>query len=136
MQSKIKLKRLLWASPLAGIAAALVNALVYLLAREAGAIPPDIIVPNAQEPITIVPVMVASFIPAIPAGIILAILTALTSRPVRYFIVISVILLVLSFYTPFTIPDVIMPMIVALNLMHVTAAAAIVAVLIKLGRQP
>jgi hypothetical protein len=80
--------------------------------------------------------MVASFIPAIPAGIILAILTALTSRPVRYFIVISVILLVLSFYTPFTIPDVIMPMIVALNLMHVTAAAAIVAVLIKLGRQP
>ncbi|MFP4090007.1 MAG: DUF6069 family protein [Cyclobacteriaceae bacterium] len=133
MQEQISIKRLLWASPLAGVAAALVNAIVFYIASAAGAIPPDIIVPNANEAITVVPVMMASFMAAIAAGIILAILAVLTRRPAKYFIAIAVIMLVLSFYTPLTIPEAIIPMILVLNMMHVVAAAVIVWILLRLG---
>lgn len=120
---------------LAGVAAAAANALVFLIAQAAGAIPPDIIVPEANEPITVVPVMMVSFMPAIVAGIVLAILAALTPHPVKIFLIIATIMLILSFYTPFTIPGAIMPMIVVLNLMHIIAAVVISWVLIRFSRK-
>jgi hypothetical protein len=120
---------------LAGVAAAAANALVFLIAQAAGAIPSDIIVPEANEPITVVPVMMVSFMPAIVAGIVLAILAALTPQPVKIFLIIATIMLILSFYTPFTIPGAIMPMIVVLNLMHIIAAVVISWVLIRFSRK-
>lgn len=135
MEKAVILGRIWWAALLAGVAAAAANALVFLIAQAAGAIPPDIIVPEANEPITVVPVMMVSFMPAIVAGIVLAILAALTPHPVKIFLIIATIMLILSFYTPFTIPGAIMPMIVVLNLMHIIAAVVISWVLIRFSRK-
>jgi hypothetical protein len=135
MEKAVILGRIWWAALLAGVAAAAANALVFLIAQAAGAIPPDIIVPEANEPITVVPVMMVSFMPAIVAGIVLAILAALTPQPVKIFLIIATIMLILSFYTPFTIPGAIMPMIVVLNLMHIIAAVVISWVLIRFSRK-
>lgn len=134
MEKTIHLKKIWWAAPVAGLAAAVANAIVFFIFEALGAIPPDIIVPNADQPITVIPVMMASFMPAIIAGILLALLAAFTSKPVKIFLIITVVALVLSFYTPFTIPEVIMPMILALNLMHVVAAVVIAWLLIRLTR--
>ena len=54
---------------------------------------------------------------------------------VRNFCAVSAVLLVLSFYTPFTITGAWVPMILVLGLMHVVAAAVIVGFLVALARE-
>lgn len=135
MENTIRLKSLWWATPVAGLAAAAANAVLFFIFEALGAIPADIIVPNAGQPITVVPVMMASFMPAIVAGILLALLAAFTAKPVKIFLIITTVVLILSFYTPFSIPEVIMPMILALNLMHIVAAVVIAWLLIRLSRR-
>jgi hypothetical protein len=126
---RIVLGRLLWASPLAGLAAAAANVVIYLIVSAAGAIPETVLVPGVNQPITVPPVILNSFVPAILAGVLLALLNRFTRRPIRLFRIIAVVVLLLSFLNPFTIPGAPMAMILALNFMHVVAAAIIVGVL-------
>lgn len=135
MTRPIYIKKLLWAAPIAGIAAAIANALVYYIAYAMGAIPDDVIIPNADQPITVVPILTASFFPAIIAGVLLAVLALITEKAIKVFIFMSTFLLVLSFYMPFTIPEAFGSMILILNLMHIVAAAVIVGLLIKFTRR-
>jgi hypothetical protein len=131
---RVALGRLWWASLLAGLAATVANVVVYLIASAAGAIPQTVLIPTpgGPMPITVVPVILNSFVPAIVAGAFLALLNRFTRRPIRIFRIVSVVLLLLSFANPFTIPGAPIVMIVALNLMHVVAAAIIVGVLTTL----
>jgi hypothetical protein len=126
--------RLWWASLLAGLGATLANVVVYMIASAAGAIPQTVLIPTMAEPmpITVVPVIINSFVPALVAGVFLALLNRFTRRPIRIFRIISAVLLLLSFANPFTIPGAPPAMIIALNLMHVIAAAIIVGVLTTL----
>ena len=126
---RIDLGRLWWASLLAGLGAAVANVVVYLIASAAGAIPQTVLIPGMNMPITVVPVILNSFVPAILAGALLALLNRFARRPVRIFRIIAVVLLLLSFVNPFTIPGAPMAMILTLNFMHVVAAAIIVGVL-------
>lgn len=135
MTRPIHLKKIVWAAPVAGVAAAIANALVYFIAHAMGAIPDEGVIPTADQPITVVPVLIASFFPAIIAGALLAILALITEKAIKVFIFISTLLLVLSFYMPFTIPEAFGSMILVLNLMHVVAAVVIVGLLIKLTRK-
>lgn len=135
MTRPIHLKKIVWAAPVAGVAAAIANALVYFIAHAMGAIPDEGVIPTADQPITVVPVLIASFFPAIFAGALLAILALVTEKAIKVFIFISTLLLVLSFYMPFTIPEAFGSMILVLNLMHVVAAVVIVGLLIKLTRK-
>ncbi len=129
------LKKILWAAPVAGIAAAIANVVVFYVAQALGAVPNDIAVSNANQPITVGPVILASFVPAIAAGVLLAILAVLTVKAVKVFIMLSTMFLVLSFYMPLTIPEAFGGMILALNLMHLVAAVVIVGLLIRLTRK-
>jgi hypothetical protein len=126
---RIALGRLWWASLLAGLGAAAANVVVYLIASAAGAIPQTVLIPGMNMPVTAVPVILNSFVPAILAGVLLALLNRFARRPVRLFRIIAVVLLLLSFANPFTIPGAPIAMILALNVMHVVAAAIIVGVL-------
>ncbi len=130
---RISLARLLWAGPLAGGGAAAVNAVVYLLASGLGAIPQDVVVPG-QGPITLAPVVVSSFVPALLGAGSLALLARFTQRPVRIFRIAAVVALVLSFVTPLSLVGAPASMVLALLLMHVVAAAVIVGVLTTLAR--
>ncbi|QIN79711.1 hypothetical protein GBA65_15545 [Rubrobacter marinus] len=125
--------RLLIYGVVAGVAAAVANAVVYLLASALGAMPQDVVA-NGQ-PITLGAVATSSFVPAILAALLLALLGRFTRRPVSIFRIVAVVLLVVSFVTPFSIPGAPIAMIVALLLMHVVAAAVIVAVLTRFGRR-
>ena len=126
---RIALGRLWWASLLAGIGAIVANVLIYFIASAAGAIPQSVLIPGMNQPITVVLVILNSFVPAILAAVLLALLNRFTRRPVRIFRIIAAVLLVLSFANPLTLPGAPLAMILALDLMHIVAAAIIVGVL-------
>lgn len=79
------------------------------------------------------PVVLSSIMPAIVAAVFLALLVRFTRRPIGIFRVVAVVLLVLSFITPFTIPGAPAAMILTLLIMHVVAAAIIIWVLTTLA---
>ena len=118
-------QKLLSLAPLAGLIAAVINAVLFYIGIATGAIPDTVIIPNAGQPLTIVPVLVASFAPAIVGGLVLALLNRFTKQPFRIFTVIAVIVLALSFFSPFSIPGAPIGMIVILELMHVVVVAVV-----------
>ena len=132
---RIAWSRLLWVVPVAALAAAVANALVYLVATAVGAIPSDFVIPGPGTPLTLGMVVGSTAVPAFLAGVVFALLGRFTRRPVRSFVVLAAVLLVLSFATPLTIPEAPLSMVLALELMHVVAAVVIVGVLVTLARR-
>jgi hypothetical protein len=122
---KIDLTKLLRAAPLAAIIAAAVNAAIYLMGKATGKIPDDILIPNANQPLTLVPILVASVLPCLVAGVVMAMIARLTENPFKVFGILTLVILLLSVYTPFAIPNAPMAMIVMLLLMHVVVAGTI-----------
>lgn len=129
-------KRLFWVGPLAGLSAAVANAVVYLVASAVGATPRiDVSGLTGQGPITLGAVVLESFLPALLAAAVFALFGRFTRRAVRNFRVLATVLLVLSFAGPLGLPDVPTVMIASLLIMHVVAAVLIVGVLTTLGRK-
>ena len=130
---QVAIRCLLWAGPLAAILAAVANTVVYFVAYGLGAMPQDVAV-QGSGPITLEPVVFASVIGAVGAAVVFASVALLARRrPVRTFSVVAAVVLVLSFYTPFTIPGAPVAMVATLLLMHVVAAVVIVGVLARLA---
>ncbi len=123
--------RLAWVAPLTALAAAAANALVYLIANATGAIPSDFVIPGPETPLTLGMVVGTTVVPTLLAGVVFALLGRFTHRPTRNFVVLSGVLLVLSFVTPLTIPGAPFSM----ELMHVVAAVVIVVGLKTLVRR-
>lgn len=80
-------------------------------------------------------VAIASVIGAIGAAIVFAVIGLFARRPVRLFSIVAVVVLVLSFATPLTIPSAPFSMILSMEVMHVAAWAVIVGLLTKLARR-
>jgi hypothetical protein len=114
------------------------NGLLYAVASAAGAMPADVLVqtPGGEQPITLVPVLMASILPALIGAALLALLNSLTDRPVAWFVGISVVVVIGMAIPPLQIPEAPTAMIVTLEVMHLVAAGAIVGVLLRLGRAP
>ena len=129
----VAFKRLLWATPLAAVAAAVGNAVVYFVASALGAMPQDFVV-QGSGPITLAPVVLSSLIGAAGAAVIFAVVVLLSRRPIWTFRIVAVVALVLSFVTPLTIPGAPLSLILTLELMHVVAAVIITDVLTTLAR--
>jgi Family of unknown function (DUF6069) len=127
----------LWrATPLAAMAAALANAIVYAIAEGVGALPNSVLVPTAagERPLALGEVVFGSVMPIIGAGIVLAILARFTDRPLRAFWKIAAVVLLISLGTPLTLPDAPGDMVVALSVMHVMTAAVGLSVMTRLAR--
>ena len=126
-------KRLLWAAPLAAIAAAVANAGVYFVALVLRAMPQDFLI-QGSGPITLAPVVFSSLIGAAGAAMVFTAVALLSRRPIRTFRIVAAVVLVLSFATPLTIPGAPLSMILTLELMHVVAAVTITGMLTTLAR--
>lgn len=117
------------------LSAALANVLVYLLATAVGAIPSDFVIPGPGTPLTLGMVVGTTVVPALLAALVFALLARFTRRPVRNFVVLSAVVLVLSFATPLTIAGAPLSMVLALESMHVVAAVVVVVGLTTLARK-
>lgn len=129
----VAMERLLWATPLAAIAAAVGYAIVYFVASMLGAMPQDFVV-QGSGPITLAPVVLSTLIGAAGAAMVFTAVALLSRRPIRTFRIVAAVVLVLSFATPLTIPGAPLSMILMLELMHVVAAVIITGMLTTLAR--
>lgn len=125
----------MWIAPLIALAAAVANALVYLIATAMRVIPSGFIIPGPGTPLTLGMVVGSTVVPALLAGVVFALLGRFTRRPTRNFVVLSGVFLALSFVTPLTIPGAPLPMVLAMELMHIVAVVVIVGGLITLARR-
>lgn len=124
---KIISKKLLWVAPVTGAIAAVINALLFFIGLSIGIISNSVIIPNANQPLTLAPTMIASFVPTILAALVLAILNAFLSNAWRVFTIVAAILLLLTFANPFMgIPGIPVGMGIWLNVMHVVVAGCVV----------
>ena len=133
--ARVVWSRLFWVVPLTALAAAAANALVYLVATVVGALPSGFVIPGPGTPLTLGMVVGSTLVPALLAGVVFALLGRFTRRPVRNFVVLATVLLVLSFVTPLTIAGAPLSMVVALELMHVVAAVVVVGGFVTLARR-
>jgi uncharacterized membrane protein YphA (DoxX/SURF4 family) len=127
--------RLWWAGPLAAIVASIANLVIYVIAVAAGV---SMLVPGPDpslppQPLPIPAVVLFSAIPALVAAGLLALLGRFTARPIRIFLIIAAVVLVLSFIPPLLIP-ISLGLKITFEIMHIVAAAVIVGVLTLYGR--
>lgn len=125
MKTKLNLKQSLFAGLLAGIAAAIINAVLFLVFHSAGLIS-DNIFPQPGQPLTIVPVVIASVFTLLIGSLVFYLFERFTVSGFKIFAVIALVLMVLSLASPFTmIPGVTLAYSLVLCLMHVAAALSL-----------
>jgi hypothetical protein len=122
---------------LAAVAAAVANSLIFFGASALGFIPQSVLIPTAggESPLTLGMVAISSVIGVMGAAAVFAVIALFVRHPVRLFRIVAVLVLVLSFATPLTIPGVPLSMILSMEAMHVAAWAVIVGLLTNLARR-
>lgn len=118
--------KLRYLAPLAGLIAAMLNAVLFWIGTALGTFPPGLVIPSSGEPFTVGAVAFSSFMPALVAGLLLFLLIRFARKPLHSFNVIALLVLVLSVVTPFSLPAAPIGLIVLLEVMHLVVAAVIV----------
>ena len=127
--------RVATAALLAGVAAAVLNLIVYAVASAAGVA--FIVQMDSSSPAGPMPApsfAIGSFVPALVAGGLLLALDVFTKHPVRIFVGIAAAVALLSMGGPATVAAASFGTHVALAVMHVVAAATITTMLLRRGR--
>ncbi|HLF90798.1 MAG TPA: DUF6069 family protein [Anaerolineales bacterium] len=98
---------------------------------------PEQFPPPETSPMPVTEVIIFSVIFSVGAGIVFMLIANFSQRPIRAFLIISTIVLILSFALPLKIPTppVTLPAKLTLVTMHIIGAIAVVGTLIGLGRR-
>lgn len=130
----VKTGRLWWVGLLAAGVASVGNILVMVITNALFAIPASF------RPFAVPPIVIFTVLSVAAATGVFALLGRFTQRPIYWFWIVSVIVLLLSFVPniltltgAFPMPGTTVPGVVALMVMHVVAAAAAVGLLIGLA---
>ncbi|GEM_PF-1636346 len=105
--------------------AVVINVILFYIFSATGVFPKGFIAEQANGPITVLPVIIATIIPLAIATLLYALLARFTKRPNRIFWIIAIAFLLFSLYSPFSIPNVQMSMAIGLNVMHIVAGLSI-----------
>ena len=122
---KASIKTVMISAALAGGSAGLVNSILYFVFHALGIITDNVFV-QENQPLTDVPVIISSIVPSLLAGVVFYLLCRYTNKGYRIFSILAVILLILSFASPFmAIPGIPLGMGLALSTMHVVVVASL-----------
>lgn len=119
----VRTSALLWAAPVTAVIAAVINTIIYFIGKAAGAFPESIIIPNANAPLKLPPVILASLIGVLVGGIVFAVIARFSKKPISVFQIVAAVVLILSLATPFQIPNAPLGMVLLLELMHLIAGS-------------
>lgn len=123
---KPSFKKAITAALLAGVTAALINAVLFFIFKAAGLIDNDVLIPQNNQPLGALPVLLSSLIPSLLAGLVWYLFERYTNNGFRYFSILAIVLLVLSFANPFLgIPGIPVAMALALNCMHIVVVLSL-----------
>ena len=100
MTTKLNLKQSLFAGFLAGIAAAVINGILFIVFRSAGIIS-DAIFPQPGQPLTLSAVIMASIFPLIIGSLVFYLFEKFLSSGFKIFAGIALVLMVMSLVSPF-----------------------------------
>ena len=133
------ISKLWWVGLVAGVGATIANFGFYWITKGVFGIPYIIPLGGPNGPLGPLPlpaIIIFNVVPAIGATILLVILGKFLTRPFRMFWIISVVLFLLSFILPLSLPlGVTTSTKIGLSLMHIITMPVIVGVLTKLGRE-
>jgi hypothetical protein len=125
MTSKLNFKESFMAGLMAAGTALIINVILFYIFHSAGIIRDDVFI-DGKQPLTIVPVILSSIIPSLIAVIVFFFMEKFTNNGYVIFSVVAVILLLLSFLSPFmNIKGISIGYGIILNLMHVVVALSV-----------
>lgn len=113
-------------SLIAGAASAVINSILFFIGKALGAFPDTLLIPNQNQPFTVLPFIFSSILPSLVAGLVMGIINHFSKTPKKIFNIIAIVLVVLSFYSPFTIPGISIIAVVLFNVMHLVVAASLI----------
>jgi drug/metabolite transporter (DMT)-like permease len=122
---KTSFKSIITPAAVAGVISAVVNSILYFIFHATGVIPDDVYV-QENQPLTLLPVVISSFVPSLLAGVVFYLFCRYTRNGFRYFSILAIILLFLSFANPFmAIKNIPLGMGIALSVMHIVVVASL-----------
>ena len=125
MNAKLSFKQSMMAGLLAAATAAVVNAILFFIFHAVGVITDDIMV-QPNMPMTVVPVIISSILPALIASIVFFLIEKYSQNGFKIFTIVALVLMVITFANPFMgIPGITVPYGIALNVMHVVVVVAL-----------
>lgn len=119
MNNKLSLGQSMKAGLLTAGAAALTNVILFFIFKSAG-IFNDTILLDGKSPLSVVPVLISSIVPTLIASLVFFLFEKFSSKGYRNFSILSVVLVVLSLFSPFSIPNVTTGFALGLDVMHLT----------------
>jgi hypothetical protein len=129
-------KKIITAGATGLVVATIANVITFYAGKAAGFFPEDVIIPNAGQPLTVMPVVISSIITAIGATALFLLLSKFFAHNAsKKFTVIAVVILLVSFAGPFSIPNAPTTMILGLNLMHVWSGIILIYYLTVKGKE-
>ena len=137
---EVSLDRLWWVIPVAAALAATANVIFYYIVTRWLGEPllfPEQFPPPETSPMPVADVIIFSLIFSLSAAFVFVLVANFSRRPIRTYLIISSIVLVLSFILPLMAPTppVTMPAKLTLVAMHIIGAIAVVGTLVGLSRQ-
>lgn len=125
MKTKLTFKQSITAGIMAGMTAAILNGILFFALHAAGLFTDDVFIQPGQ-PLTVVPVIMASIIPLLVGATLFYLLERYTNKGWMIFSIIAILFTLFSMSGPFTgIPGVTIPYALALCVMHLVAFASI-----------
>lgn len=120
--SKINVQQVALWTLAAGLLAALVNSIIFLIAQSQGIFEGiSMPTPAGEQAFTLIPVIASSIIQIGVGGVVLLVMARFFKNPLTTWRNVAIVALVLSFGMPLSIPNGTVPFIVTLELMHVVA---------------
>jgi hypothetical protein len=124
---QVVLRKIPQAALVGGVIGAVANVIVFFIAQALG-VAFNIPMGGPSAPLQALPVpavVILTIVPAIGAGLLLAVLARFTKQPLTIFYIIAGVFLLISFFPTFSLP---VPgnVQISLALMHIIAGAAIV----------
>lgn len=125
MTAKLNFKQSMTAGIQAAAAALVINGILFYIFHFAGVIQDDILI-DGKQPLTIVPIIFSCLIPSLMAALVFFLMEKFTNNGYVIFSVVAIILLILSFLSPFmTIKGISIGYGIVLNLMHIVVALSV-----------
>lgn len=119
---KLTFKQIMGAVLFAALSSAVINATIFFIFKAMGIFDASIIDPKSNTSLTIAPVLMASIMPSLVAGLVFFLFEKYSKNGFKIFSIISIILVLASLFSPFSIPNVSIGFAIGLNLMHLLVA--------------
>lgn len=124
MNTKLTFSQSLIVGLTAGLAAAVLNVILFLVLHGAGVFTDSVLI-DGKQPLTFVPVIISSMVPLLIGSMIFFLFERFSSKGLRNFSILAIAFLLFSLYSPFTIVGITTAYAIGLILMHLVAASSL-----------